>query len=103
VAAIALALPESGRDAPELAVRVERLLLGAVEGLARRSEEPGDLRLHVLVRADELPRAAELLRTRRPAQLPASVMLRAVEAVERRDPRGGRVVPPEPRAADSVK
>jgi hypothetical protein len=104
VAAIALALPESSRDVPDLAVRVEQLLLGAVEGLASRSEErPTDLRLHVLVRSDELPRALELLRTRRPARLHASVTLRAVEAVERRDPRGGRVVTPEPRAADSVK
>jgi hypothetical protein len=104
VAAIALGLPELSRDVPALAARVELLLLGAVEGLASRSEgRPGDLRLHVLVRSDELPRALELLRTRRPARLPASVTLRVAEAVERRDPRGGRAATLDPRTADTVK
>jgi hypothetical protein len=102
VAAIALGLPEC--DGAGLAERVEHLLLGAVDGLAGRAEtRPSELRLHVLVRPDELPRAQEYFRTTRPARLSATVALRSAETVERRDPRGGRVSVPDPRAADSIK
>jgi len=103
VAAIALGLPESGRGDAGLAERIELLLLGAVEGLAARDAPPRELRLHLLVRPDELPRAQEFARTSRPTRLPAAVALRSVETVERRDPRGARVVVARPRSADSVK
>jgi len=105
VASIALALPDSDRAAGGLAERVERLLLGASEGLAGRGDaRPSELRLHILVRPEELTRAQEFLRTSRPTRLSATVSLRSVEALERRDPRGGRVVAvADPRAADSVK
>jgi cytosol aminopeptidase family protein len=103
VAAIALGLPESGRGDAGLAERIELLLLGAVEGLAAREGPPRELRLHVLVRPDELARAQEVARTSRPARLPAAVTLRSVETVERRDPRGARVVVASSRTADSVK
>ena len=103
VAAIALALPDPDHDATGLAERIERLLFGAVEGLAAREGRASDLRLHLLVRPDELPRAQELVRTCRPARLPAAVALRSVETVERRDPRGAKVSIPDPRTADSVE
>lgn len=103
VAAIALGLPDPDHDATGLAERIERLLFGAVEGLASREGRPGELRLHLLVRPDELARAQEFARTCRPARLPAAVTLRLVETVERRDPRGARVNVPDPRVADSVK
>jgi hypothetical protein len=37
----------------------------------------------LLVREDELPRAADVLRTSRPARLPASVALRVAEPASR--------------------
>jgi hypothetical protein len=101
VATLALPMPDATIDGAELAEREERLLFGAADALASRAaNQPSELRLVVLVRPDELPRAVALVRTSRPVRLPASVSLRTVEA-ERPGPRGRAVQAALP--ADSVK
>jgi hypothetical protein len=84
VATLALPMPDATSDAADLREREERLLFGAADGLATRSAgQPSELRLVVLVREDELPRALDLVRTTRPVHLPASVSLRASDPGER--------------------
>jgi hypothetical protein len=101
VATLALPMPEATIDGAELAEREERLLFGAADALASRAAgQPAELRLVVLVRADELPRAVALVRTSRPVRLPASVALRTAD-VERPASRGRAAQAALP--ADSVK
>lgn len=89
VPTLALQMPGETAEGAGLGEREERLLFGAADALASRpAGRPSELRLIVLVREDELPRALDLLRTSKPARLPASVSLRTSEADERRSVRG---------------
>lgn len=89
VPTVALQMPAETVEGAGLGEREERLLFGAADALASRpAGRPSELRLIVLVRDDELPRALELLRTSKPVHLPASVSLRTSEVDERRVPRG---------------
>ncbi len=106
VSTVALPLPDATVEGAGLGEREERLLFGAADALASRPPgHPSELRLIVLVREDELPRALELLRTSKPARLPAAVSLRTVEPAERPSPRPrvGRVSPAGTPRADAVK
>jgi hypothetical protein len=104
VPTLALPMPGETSERAGLGEREERLLFGAADALASRpAGRPSDLRLVVLVREDELPRALELLRTSKPVHLPASVSLRSAESGERssapgRPERGATAAP----LADSV-
>lgn len=102
---LALPMPAETAEGAGLGEREERLLFGAADALASRpAGQPSELRLIVLVREDELPRALELLRTSKPVHLPASVSLRTSEPAERSSPRGrpGRTAVAASRA-DSIK
>jgi hypothetical protein len=105
VPTLALPMPEGVAGATGLFERGERVLLGAAEALASRTAgEPAELRLLLLVREDELPRAADILRTSRPARLPASVSLRAVDPGDRASLRGRSGLAVEGACrADSIK
>jgi hypothetical protein len=84
VPTLALPMPGETAEGAGLGEREERLLFGAADALASRpADRPSELRLVVLVREDELPRALELLRTSKPVHLPESVSLRSSEAGER--------------------
>jgi hypothetical protein len=105
VATLALPMPDATSEGAGLREREERLLFGAADALASRAGgHPAELRLVVLVREDELPRALDLVRTTRPVHLPGSVSLRAAEPAERGAPRSRAG---EPRAggvsAESIK
>lgn len=105
VPTLALPMPAETAEGAGLGEREERLLFGAADALAsRRAGQPSDLRLIVLVREDELPRALDLLRTSKPLHLPASVSLRTAESAEPASPRGrsSRGVA-DARLADSIK
>ncbi len=105
VATLALPMPEDTTDGAGLGEREERLLFGAADALASRaSGQPAELRMILLVREDELPRAQDLVRTSKPVRLPAAVSLRTAEARDRPESRG-RHARPGARAlsADSVK
>jgi hypothetical protein len=98
-------MPAETAEGAGLGEREERLLFGAADALATRPvSQPSELRLVVLVRADELPRALDLLRTSKPVHLPASVSHRRSEPGEHSTPRGrpGRGVAEAP-LADSIK
>ncbi len=102
---LALPMPDETAEGAGLGEREERLLFGAADALATRpASQPSDLRLVVLVRDDELPRALDLLRTSKPLHLPASVSLRTAEPGERSSPRGrpGSSIP-DTSLADSIK
>jgi hypothetical protein len=89
VPTLALQMPRETAEGAGLGEREERLLFGAADALASRpAGRPSELRLIVLVREDELPRALDLLRTSKPARVPASVSLRTSDADERASPRG---------------
>jgi hypothetical protein len=105
VPTLALPMPAETAEGAGLGEREERLLFGAADALASRPpSQPSELRLVVLVREDELPRALDLLRTSKPVHLPASVSLRSSEPGERSSPRGrpGRGVAGAS-LADSIK
>jgi len=105
VPTVALPMPGETAEGAGLGEREERLLFGAADALASRpAGQPSDLRLIVLVREDELPRALDLLRTSKPVHLPASVSLRTTESGEGSSPRGrpGRGVAEAP-LADFIK
>ncbi len=89
VPTLALPMPVETAEGAGLGEREERLLFGAADALASRPRSlPSELRLVVLVREDELPRALELVRTSKPVHMPASVSLRTTEPGERSSPRG---------------
>lgn len=89
VPTLALPMPAETAEGAGLGEREERLLFGAADALAsRHPSRPSELRLVMLVRDDELPRALELVRTSKPVHMPASVSLRTTEPGERPSPRG---------------
>ena len=97
VPTLALQMPGETAEGAGLGEREERLLFGAADALATRpAGRPAEIRLIVLVSEDELPRALALLRTSKPARLPASVSLRTAET-ERSPAARGR---PERGAAE---
>ena len=104
VSSIALPLPEATADGADLGERQQRLLFGAADALASRARgQPSELRLTLLLREEELPRGAELVRTSRTLHLPAAVSLRTAELRGRPEGRGRAGRPGALAAADSVK
>jgi len=101
VATLALGLGETAHSGAGLRERAEEMMAGAADAMAARAAQPpAELRLLLLVREDELPRAADVLRTSRPARLPASVALRCADPAARAPSRGPFPVPSTRRAVE---